>query len=343
MKQYILLLVLMVMGAGMTVHAEDVNPVKVGNVISGHIIEKGTEASLPYATILIVETGQGTVSDENGEFVFKKIPAGKYTLRVQLLGYETQEKKVTVSNDFTVDIHFLMNDDSILTDEVVVSANRNEVSRRVAPVVVNVMNSKLFETVNSTDLAKSLNYQSGLRVENNCQNCGFPQVRINGLEGPYSQILINSRPVVSALSGDVMKESAQAGYTYIRSRAKELHLDEKFYETTDIHIHLPEGAIPKDGPSAGITMVTAMVSALTKRCIKAGIAMTGEITLSGKVLPVGGIKEKMLAAHRYGVKTILLPEQNMQDLEELPVNVRAAIKFIPVNHMDQVLKLALEE
>ena len=149
---------------------------KVGNVISGHIIEKGTEASLPYATILIVETGQGTVSDENGEFVFKKIPAGKYTLRVQLLGYETQEKKVTVSNDFTVDIHFLMNDDSILTDEVVVSANRNEVSRRVAPVVVNVMNSKLFETVNSTDLAKSLNYQSGLRVENNCQNCGFPQV-----------------------------------------------------------------------------------------------------------------------------------------------------------------------
>lgn len=100
---------------------------------------------MPYATILIVETGQGTVSDENGEFVFKKIPAGKYTLRVQLLGYETQEKKVTVSNDFTVDIHFLMNDDSILTDEVVVSANRNEVSRRVAPVVVNVMNSKLLK------------------------------------------------------------------------------------------------------------------------------------------------------------------------------------------------------
>ena len=149
--------------------------------------------------------------------------------------------------------------------------------------------------------------------------------------------------VLTGQLGDVMKESAQAGYTYIRSRAKELHLDEKFYETTDIHIHLPEGAIPKDGPSAGITMVTAMVSALTKRCIKAGIAITGEITLSGKVLPVGGIKEKMLAAHRYGVKTILLPEQNMQDLEELPVNVRAAIKFIPVNHMDQVLKLALEE
>ena len=201
MKQYILLLVLMVMGAGIHAYAEDVNPVKEGNVISGHVVEKGTENSLPYATILIVETGQGTVSNEDGEFRFKKVPAGKYTLRVQLLGYETQEKKVTVSNDFTVDVHFLMSDESIMTDEVVVSANRNETSRKVAPVVVNVMNAKLFESVNSTDLAKSLNYQSGLRVENNCQNCGFPQVRINGLEGPYSQILINSRPVVSALSG----------------------------------------------------------------------------------------------------------------------------------------------
>ena len=143
--------------------------------------------------------------------------------------------------------------------------------------------------------------------------------------------------------GDVMKESAQAGYTYIRSRAKELGLDEKFYENTDVHIHLPEGAIPKDGPSAGITMVTAMVSALTGKHVKAGLAMTGEITLSGRVLPVGGIKEKMLAANRYGVKTILLPKLNIQDLEELPKNVRNAITFIPVDHMDEVLKLALED
>ena len=201
MKQYILLLALIVMGAGMNVYAEDVNPVKEGNVIAGHVIEKGTENSLPYAAVLIVETGQGTVTNEDGKFKFKNIPAGKYTLKVQLLGYETQQKKVTVSNEFTVDVHFLMSDASIMTDEVVVSANRNETSRKVAPVVVNVMNAKLFESVNSTDLAKSLNYQSGLRVENNCQNCGFPQVRINGLEGPYSQILINSRPVVSALSG----------------------------------------------------------------------------------------------------------------------------------------------
>ena len=102
-------------------------------------------------------------------------------MKVQIMGYTTQVKKVTVSKDFVVDMHFVMEEESIMTDEVVVSANRNETSRKVAPVVVNVMSNKLFEIVNSTDLAKSLNYQSGLRVENNCQNCGFPQVRINGL------------------------------------------------------------------------------------------------------------------------------------------------------------------
>lgn len=143
--------------------------------------------------------------------------------------------------------------------------------------------------------------------------------------------------------GDVMKESAQAGYTYIRSRADELGLDQDFYETTDIHIHLPEGAIPKDGPSAGITMATAMISALTGRKVKKNLAMTGEITLSGRVLPVGGIKEKFLAAHRYGVKTIIMPAKNEQDLEELPANVRAKMHFIPVKHMDEVLKIALED
>ncbi|CDB36157.1 lon protease [Phascolarctobacterium sp. CAG:266] len=143
--------------------------------------------------------------------------------------------------------------------------------------------------------------------------------------------------------GDVMKESAQAGYTYIRSRADELGLAKDFYETTDIHIHLPEGAIPKDGPSAGITMATAMISALTGRKVKKNLAMTGEITLSGRVLPVGGIKEKFLAAHRYGVKTIIMPAKNEQDLEELPANVRAKMHFIPVKHMDEVLKIALED
>lgn len=178
-----------------------VNPIKEGNMIAGHVIVKGTEESIPFATVMILGTNRGAVSNEEGQFEFRKLAAGKYTLRVQVMGYKTQEKTITVSAEATSVVHFQMEEVSFTTDEVVVSANRNEVSRKAAPVVVNVMSAKLFETVNSTDLAKSLNFQSGLRVENNCQNCGFPQVRINGLEGPYLQILINSRPIISALSG----------------------------------------------------------------------------------------------------------------------------------------------
>ena len=201
MKKNIVWLVLMVMGAMLNVYAGENNPVKHGNTIRGHVIEKYSEEHLPYAAILIVETGVGAVSDETGHFRFKNIPEGTYTLRVQLLGYATQEKKVTVSKEYTTDVHIALEEETFMTEEVVVSANRNEVSRKMAPVVVNVMSAKLFDAVNSTDLAKSLNFQSGLRVENSCQNCAFPQVRINGLEGPYSQILINSRPIISALSG----------------------------------------------------------------------------------------------------------------------------------------------
>ena len=197
MKNYIVMLVLACVS--MSLYA--VNPIKEGNMIAGHVIVKGTEESIPFATVMILGTNRGAVSNEEGQFEFRKLAAGKYTLRVQVMGYKTQEKTITVSAEATSVVHFQMEEESFMTDEVVVSANRNEVSRKAAPVVVNVMSAKLFETVNSTDLAKSLNFRSGLRVENNCQNCGFPQVRINGLEGPYSQILINSRPIISALSG----------------------------------------------------------------------------------------------------------------------------------------------
>lgn len=197
MKNYIVMLVLACVS--MSLYA--VNPIKEGNMIAGHVIVKGTEESIPFATVMILGTNRGAVSNEEGQFEFRKLAAGKYTLRVQVMGYKTEEKTITVSAEATSVVHFQMEEESFMTDEVVVSANRNEVSRKAAPVVVNVMSAKLFETVNSTDLAKSLNFQSGLRVENNCQNCGFPQVRINGLEGPYSQILINSRPIISALSG----------------------------------------------------------------------------------------------------------------------------------------------
>lgn len=181
MKQIILALMLAVAGIGAAVAA---NPIREGNMISGHVLVKGSEENIPYATVLIVGSGQGTVSNEEGQFEFKNLPAGKYTLRVSAVGYKTQEKAIEVNKDFTAVVHFQMEEESFMTDEVVVSANRNEVSRKAAPVVVNVMSAKLFEMVNSTDLAKTLNYQSGLRVENNCQNCGFPQVRINGSGRP---------------------------------------------------------------------------------------------------------------------------------------------------------------
>ena len=176
-------------------------PIKEGYTISGHVIEKDTEENIPYATILVIETAKGTVSNEAGQFKITNLSEGKYTLRVSAMGYKTLEKAITVGKEYMAVVHFALEEESYMVDEIVVSASRNEVSRREAPVVVNILSPKLFEAVNSTDLAKSLNFQSGLRVENNCQNCGFPQVRINGLDGPYSQILINSRPIISALSG----------------------------------------------------------------------------------------------------------------------------------------------
>lgn len=181
--------------------AEEQMGIKDGNTISGHVVDAKDEENVPFASVYIVEKGEGTTANDKGQFVITSLREGKYTLRVSAVGYETMSKEVVVSREFATIVHFKLKEESQVIDEIVVSANRNEVSRKDAPVVVSVANLKLFETVNSVDLAKSLNYITGLRVENNCQNCGFPQVRINGLEGPYSQVLINSRPVVSALSG----------------------------------------------------------------------------------------------------------------------------------------------
>ncbi|TFJ93969.1 endopeptidase La [Lentibacillus salicampi] len=143
--------------------------------------------------------------------------------------------------------------------------------------------------------------------------------------------------------GDVMQESAQAAFSYIRSRADELNIDPDFHEKNDIHIHVPEGATPKDGPSAGITMATALVSALTGRAVKKEVGMTGEITLRGRVLPIGGLKEKSLSAHRAGLTTIIIPEENEKNIEDIPESVRDELSFIKVNHLDQVLEHALTE
>jgi len=141
--------------------------------------------------------------------------------------------------------------------------------------------------------------------------------------------------------GDVMKESAQAAFSFTRSRALELGIDSSFHEKNDIHIHIPEGAIPKDGPSAGITIATALISALTNQYVSKEVAMTGEITLRGRVLPIGGLKEKSLAAHRAGIKKVLLPKDNERDLRDIPDSVRDEMEFVPVAHMDEVLQHAL--
>lgn len=143
--------------------------------------------------------------------------------------------------------------------------------------------------------------------------------------------------------GDVMQESAQAAFSYIRSRAEELNIEPDFHEKFDIHIHVPEGATPKDGPSAGITMATALVSALTGRAVKKEVGMTGEITLRGRVLPIGGLKEKSLSAHRAGISTIIIPEENEKDIDDIPESIRDDLTFIKVNHLDQVLKHALAD
>jgi ATP-dependent Lon protease len=141
--------------------------------------------------------------------------------------------------------------------------------------------------------------------------------------------------------GDVMKESATAALSYIRANAATLGIDDDYFQKHDIHIHIPAGAIPKDGPSAGVTMLTALASLMTNKATHKDLAMTGEITLRGQVMPVGGIKEKMLAAHRAGIKTIIMPRWNENDLDDIPKNVKDALKFHFVDDMKEVLKIAL--
>jgi ATP-dependent Lon protease len=142
--------------------------------------------------------------------------------------------------------------------------------------------------------------------------------------------------------GDVMQESAQAAMSYIRSRAHQFGLPRDFYRNLDVHVHIPEGAIPKDGPSAGITLATTICSALTRIPVRGDVAMTGEITLRGNVLPIGGLKEKLLAAHRHGITEAIIPLDNKKDLPDIPENVRNVMKLHFVESMDEVLKIALE-
>ncbi|MGB2583998.1 MAG: S16 family serine protease, partial [Dehalococcoidia bacterium] len=149
--------------------------------------------------------------------------------------------------------------------------------------------------------------------------------------------------ILTGQLGDVMQESARAALSYTRSKAASLGIEEGFYSKSDVHIHVPAGAVPKDGPSAGVTMAVSLVSALTRRLVSKDVAMTGEITLRGKVLPVGGIKEKVLAANRAGIKKVVLPQENDRDLEEVPQHVREGLNFVFVESIDEVLKETLKK
>jgi ATP-dependent Lon protease len=163
--------------------------------------------------------------------------------------------------------------------------------------------------------------------------------------GDTLQIEVNAMPGKGELAltgqlGDVMKESAKAGITYIRSIASQYGVDKEYFEKHDFHIHIPEGAVPKDGPSAGITMATALLSAITEKAVKASVAMTGEITLRGRVLPIGGLKEKILAAKNAGIKTVLVPKKNEKDIEEISAEIKRGIEIVFVENMEQVIEQA---
>lgn len=198
---------------------------------------------------------------------------------------------------------------------------------------------------NITDfLGKAKYTETKAEKENQVGLCtGLAWTEVGGVILPVEVVVLKGKGnlLLTGQLGDVMKESGRAALTCIRARSEKLKIDEKFYEEKDIHVHFPEGAVPKDGPSAGITMTTAIVSALTGKKVRADVAMTGEITLRGKVLPIGGLKEKSLAAYREGIYTVIMPKANERDLDEIAPEVKAKMKFIPVETIDEVLKVAL--
>ena len=200
MKQYLFLVVAMLCAwLPATTFAEDLKD-SDANIV-GHVLEKHTQEHLSYITISLKGTTIATLTDPTGHYFLKNLPEGEFEMQVSSVGYQTVTRRVVLKKGVTLEENFELEEDLVELDGVVVTANRNETTRRMAPTLVNVMDFKLFEQTNSTTLAQGLNFQPGVRVENNCQNCGFQQVRINGLDGPYTQILIDSRPVFSALAG----------------------------------------------------------------------------------------------------------------------------------------------
>ncbi|MBR4892619.1 MAG: endopeptidase La [Clostridia bacterium] len=269
--------------------------------------------------------------------------AKKYLLPKQLKEHNVTKAQVSVSDSALKEII------NYYTIEAGVRNLEREISKLIRKGIFEIKISGLSK-ISITD--KEVNKYLGVRkyVEQNDTEINEPGV-VNGLAyTSYGGTLLNIEAIaldgkgnieLTGQLGDVMKESAKAAICYIRSKADTLKIDKDFYKDKDIHIHVPEGATPKDGPSAGITMALALVSALTKRPVKKNVAMTGEITIRGRVLPIGGLKEKSLAAHRHKIYDIIIPYDNLKDLEDIPKEIINDFNFIPVKNMDEVIEYAL--
>ncbi|SKC38509.1 endopeptidase La [Maledivibacter halophilus] len=273
----------------------------------------------------------------------KVVIAKKYLLPKQIKEHGMEESNLQVSEQTIRDIiNYYTRESGVRNLERQLATICRKAARQI------VENESEIVRVNTTSLKKYLGipkyrYEK-VRDKNEVGiTTGLAWTRVGGdtLSIEVTPMKGTGKLVLTGQLGDVMKESARAGLSYIRSRVDVLDIDEDFYKNYDIHIHIPEGAIPKDGPSAGITMATAVISALEKTPVYRNVAMTGEITLRGRILPVGGIKEKVLAANRAGVEKILLPMENEKDLTEIPDSVKRKIEFVLVEHMDEVLKHAL--
>jgi ATP-dependent Lon protease len=285
---------------------------------------------------------------------------------LQLLGY-TQDEKIKIANRYLIPrqrkAHGLSSEQISFTKGAVKQiisgytreAGLRNLEREIATICRGVASQVAEETVSSLTI-KVVNIPKFLgsirfisetktRITTPGIATGLAWTPVGGdiLFIEASAMKGNKGLTLTGQLGDVMKESATTALSFIRANATSLGIDEDFFDKKDIHIHVPAGAIPKDGPSAGVTILTALVSLLKNKIIKKDLAMTGEITLRGQVLPVGGVKEKVLAAHRIGIKTIILPNQNEKDLEDIPKKVQKDIHFHFVAKMKDVLKLALEE
>jgi ATP-dependent Lon protease len=285
---------------------------------------------------------------------------------IRLSGY-TEEEKINIATKYLVGKqrknNGLKEDEVSLAEEAIRDMVRyytreagvRSLEREIAKVFRKVAKELLLDKsrqsieVNSANLDKYLGvrrFRYGIAEEQNQigQVTGLAWTEVGGELLTIESALVpgKGKTTYTGKLGEVMQESITAALTVVRARADDLGLADDFYQKHDIHVHVPEGATPKDGPSAGIAMCTAIVSALTRIPVRADVAMTGEITLRGEVLPIGGLKEKLLAAHRGGIKTVLIPEENRKDLAEIPDVIKQALDIRPVRWIDQVLEVALE-